>query len=576
MTYSAGSNVDQEQTAAVEAEEPAIAVLAGPGSGKTRTLSHRARFLLSRNLADSALLLTFTNKAAAEMKSRAVDVAAVPSKRLQASTFHTFCSEVLRSHGELVGISKDFEIIEPSDVRQMIQALPQVSAYRGFERRWSSARLRRLDVPADLAAAGEAYERHKRDENVVDFDDMVVYVAAILQNNASVAEAFGGRFPHILVDEFQDTNAVQVAIVHALAAHARTTSIFADDDQAIFGFAGAEAENIRRFVDKMGARVYPLTTNYRSGRAVVDVANALIVASASSSGRRMNASRSGGSVQLRVFASQEDEAGAIVTEIASAISGGLPASEIAVLARAGRRADTVLQRLHERGIPVSDWRGETHTPEGRRLLAACLAAVRGALNARQAQALCSLMEVPASGACPTGAFLAAHADRPLAQGLERMRDLAFEGARPHAIAKAAQEAVSAQRPAFGQVLQDMVESVAHFELYDPEFSLEHLLAELALGSIGRAPTQGGGVKLASLHRTKGLQWKVVYLLGLEEGHLPDSRCTLPVELAEERRLCFVGVSRAEDRLIVTRCNMTNGYAQSPSQFVREMGLVPIQ
>jgi DNA helicase-2/ATP-dependent DNA helicase PcrA len=113
--------------------------------------------------------------------------------------------------------------------------------------------------------------------------------------------------------------------------------------------------------------------------------------------------------------------------------------------------------------------------------------------------------------------------------------------------------------------------VAHFELYDKDFSLEHLLSELALGSIGRAPTMGGGVKIASLHRTKGLQWKVVYLVGLEEGHHPDRRSVEDKDLFEERRLCFVGVSRAEERLVVTWSRTSSGYPRQPSRFLAEMG-----
>jgi DNA helicase II / ATP-dependent DNA helicase PcrA len=569
MTSSHDSNLDDEQLAAVEASEPAIAVLAGPGSGKTRTLSHRVRHLLSENINDAALLLTFTNKAAAEMKARAVATAAVTSNRLQASTFHTFCAEVLRSHGELVGLSSDFEIVEASEANRIARECSNIS---GFPHKWSNARLRRLDVPPDIAEAGNRYELAKRAENIVDFDDLVVYAAHILEQHDDVTRAFAGRFPHILVDEFQDTNAVQAALIHALAVHARTVSIFADDDQAIFGFAGAEAENIHRFVKRAGAREYPLARNYRSGRVIVDVANALIAASPSASGRRMRAAREGGAVEHQTYATAELEATDIAGQIARAVGAGTPASAIAVLARAGRRADGILHALKLHSLPVSDWRGETHTSEGRRLLAACLATVRGTLNARQTQVLCGLMGVDATGKCDTEAFLELHAREPLAQGLNRMRDLVFAGATAHDLARAAREAVAAQRDAFGPVLDDMVESVRHFQEYDPEFSVEHLLAELALGSIGRAPTEGGGVKIASLHRTKGLQWATVYLVGLEEGHLPDSRSITEKELAEERRLCFVGVSRAEQRLVITRCGIVRGYACTPSRFLAEMKL----
>jgi DNA helicase-2/ATP-dependent DNA helicase PcrA len=576
MTSSASSSkaftLDSEQKAAVEAKEPAIAVLAGPGSGKTRTLSFRARHLLFDDKNASALLLTFTNKAAAEMKSRALDVAGVPSRRLMASTFHTFCADVLRAHGDLVGISRDFEIMDGREARQLAMNVATSNSMPSkLALQFGDTRLRRGRVSEELKRFGELYQAAKRKAAAVDFDDLVVGVADLFDSRRDIVQAYAGRFRHILVDEFQDTNAVQALIVHSLAAYAKTVSIFADDDQAIFGFAGAEAANIYRFVKTSGARVYPLTVNYRSGSNIVAVANSIIAASPSSSGRRMRAHRSGGSVELRPYQTIEQEAGDIGAEISGMVSRGAATADIAVLVRSGWRATLILEDLQRRGIPISDWRGETHTPEDRRLLAACLAAVRGTLNARQVEVLSAVMQVEPGGAMDTEAFIAKYAKTPLAIGLSKMRDLVFGGASPHQIARAAQDAVALQNTELGGSLTSIVESVAHFELYDKDFSLEHLLSELALGSIGRAPTMGGGVKVASLHRTKGLQWQVVYLVGLEEGHHPDRRSVEDKDLFEERRLCFVGVSRAEERLVVTSSKTTSGYPRQRSRFLTEMG-----
>jgi DNA helicase-2/ATP-dependent DNA helicase PcrA len=576
MTSSANSNekltIDAEQRAAVEAKEAAIAVLAGPGSGKTRTLSFRARHLLFHDKDASALLLTFTNKAAAEMKSRALDVAGVPSRRLAASTFHTFCANVLRAHGDLVGLSRDFEILDGREARQLATDIVSSNSMpASLAVRFRDVRLRRGRGSEELKKFGELYQAAKKKAAAVDFDYLVVAVADLFDNRQDIVQAYAGRFRHILVDEFQDTNAVQAVIVRRLAAYARTVSIFADDDQAIFGFAGAEEANIQRFVETSDARVYPLTVNYRSRSNIVAVANSLIAASPSSSGRRMRAHRTGGSVELRAYETTEREADDIGAEISGMVSGGAGTADIAVLARSGWRADLILEDLQKRGIPVSDWRGETHTPEDRRLLAACLAAVRGTLNARQVEVLSAVMRVEPSGAMDTEAFISKYANTPLAIGLSTMRDLVFNGASPHQVARAAQNAVAAQNAQGGASLNSIVESVAHFELYDKDFSLEHLLSELALGSIGRGPTTGGGVKIASLHRTKGLQWKVVYLVGLEEGHHPDRRCVEDKDLFEERRLCFVGVSRAEERLVATWSRMSSGYPRQQSRFLAEMG-----
>jgi DNA helicase-2/ATP-dependent DNA helicase PcrA len=574
MTSLPSSNtaLDEEQRAAVEAQERAIAVLAGPGSGKTRTLSFRARHLLQKDKDGSALLLTFTNKAAAEMKSRALDVAGVPSRRLAASTFHTFCADVLRAHGALVGINQDFEILEGRDARQLgSNVATQNGMAPGIFQRLSEARLRRAKFSADLERFDQLYRTVKREAGAVDFDDLVVIVADLFTSRQDVVQAYATKYPHILVDEFQDTNAVQLAIVQSVASSARTVSIFADDDQAIFGFAGAEAGNIARFIQITGAKVYPLTVNYRSASNIVAVANTLIEATPSSSGRRMRANREGGTVECRSYRTAEEEAIDVGAEIAGQVSRGVNTTDIAVLVRSGWRADLILGDLQKRGMPVSDWRGESHTPESRRLLAACLATVRGTINVRQIQILSEVMGVEPTEATDTEAFLATHSARPLAVGLSAMRDLVFGGASPHQIARAAQEAVSAQDVELGMSLEDVVESVGHFELYDKEFSLEHLLSELALGSLGRAPTIGGGIKIASLHRTKGLQWKIVYLVGMEEEHHPDFRSTIDKQLIEERRLCFVGVSRAEEHLVITWSGQTRGWTRRPSRFLAEMG-----
>jgi DNA helicase-2/ATP-dependent DNA helicase PcrA len=348
--------------------------------------------------------------------------------------------------------------------------------------------------------------------------------------------------------------------------------MFADDDQAIFGFAGAESANIQKFIKETGAKVYSLTMNYRCTSEIVAVANKLIAASPSSSGRMMKSNKSGGSVEIRTFDSLDKESAQIGAEIAGLVSKGVGTSSLAVLVRSGRRANSLVDELVRRGLPVSDWRGETHTPQGRRVMSACLAAVRGSLNARQTKVLCGLMSVEPCGAMETEAFLEKYSSAPLCKGLNTMRDLVFNGATPHDIARAAQLAVNAQDASLGTELKDLVESVANFQLYDKDFTLEHLLSELALGALGRAPAEGGGIKVASLHRTKGLQWQVVYLLGLEEGHHPDYRAKTAQAIDEERRLCFVGVSRAEQRLVLTRCKVTGGYPQTPSRFLSEMDL----
>ncbi len=569
----ADKSLDAEQEAAVLATEKAIAVLAGPGSGKTRTLSHRARHLLIEHPDSRALLLTFTNKAAAEMKARALAVGTLAADRIEASTFHGFGAAFLRSHGDLVGIARDFDIL---DMEERDEFAAAVARERGIANRivaWSSRRLRGQTMPELVAAFGTAFEEAKRADALVDFDDLVVYPATLLAANAALAAAYGARFRHILVDEFQDTNPVHFAIVKSLYPHAQTISVFADDDQTLMRFAGADAGNVGRFADELGAKPYPLSCNYRCRKEIVTHANRLIAADPAASGRHMRADKPAGDVALVDYATTSDEAAALGEEIADAVvERGVPAASIAVLVRSAFRADELVAALRARGVPVTDWRGAAYEPAERRILITCMSVIRPRLNNRQARKLSELLGRDVLDERDTHAFLEAHTGHPVADALLAVRVLAFEGARPQQIVAQAQAAIAAYDPASGERAVPLVEAVADFERFDPNFTLEHLLTELALKTGGRPPTQGGGVKVGTLHGTKGLEWPTVYLLGLEEGKLPDYRAEDKDAIGDERRACFVGVCRAEDRLVLTFSHYFRVHRQKPSRFLHEMAL----
>jgi DNA helicase II / ATP-dependent DNA helicase PcrA len=570
-----GEVLDDEQREAVDADERAIAVLAGPGSGKTRVLSYRARRLLIDDAGARALLLTFTNKAAAEMKARALGVTAVMSGRIQASTFHTFGLRVLRSHGALVGIEPDFEILDRDEQETFAAEAAHAAGFRAQRGRWSYLRLRREDViDESVGAFGRAYEAAKRAARVVDFDDLIVYTADLLEQHGEIAEAYGTRFSHLLVDEFQDTNTAQFAIVKALCEHVTTVSVFADDDQAIYRFAGAEAENIRRFIAALGAREYPLTFNYRCREAIIAHANRLIAADPEASGRQMRHVYEGGEVRHRAFHDEEAEAASIAREIQSLIDGGVEPADISVLARAAWRATPILETLERGGVPTTNWLGEAFEPPERQMLGVILSVLRASLNDRQAKQLCELLGVPESDERRVQVFLERAAEAPAVPELLRLRDLAYGDAPPSAVIAHAQLCATALDAELAEAMTPIVDAVAALEAADPEFTLEHVLSELALGGIGLAPTAGGGVKVASLHRTKGLQWPRVYIVGLEQGTIPDYRTETEAALSEERRACFVGVCRAETHLTLTRIEQYRGFRKPPSIFLEEMGIDP--
>jgi DNA helicase-2/ATP-dependent DNA helicase PcrA len=563
--------IDNEQREVVEAPETTIAVLAGPGSGKTRALSYRARFLLEQEGKEGALLLTFTNKAAAEMKARTLEAGGLASNAIQASTFHGFGARMLRNHGYLVGIDKEFDYLDDESQRELAERVASELGLRQRLDRWSYKRLRREEPDADTGAFGEAFEAAKREAAVVDYDDLIAYTADLLEANPNVVDAYATRYPHLLVDEFQDTNAAQFAIVKALAAKTKTVSVFADDDQAIFRFAGAELGNVKSFVEELGAKVYSLLRNYRSARVIVDAANALIACDEKASGRRMQVVKDGGDVRVAPFDNVYAEATAVVDEIENRMAeDGTSPGDIAILARSGYRVDELAAELQRRNMPVSDWRGPTYEPKGKQVLAICLAVVRGRLSDRQAHRLAELFEQETPETRESIEFLNALS----CQGADELREVfnaAYAGESALVVAAKARSAMAILDEEAASSIDPILDAIKDFEDHDPEFSLEDLLAELALGGGGRPPTSGSGIKLATVHKTKGLQWSIVYLVGLEKGHLPHYK-EEENPIHEERRLCFVGICRAEDRLVLTRVRAVGRHRKPPSLFLEEMGL----
>jgi len=572
--------LDSEQRRAVEAKERAIAVLAGPGSGKTRVLSFRARYLLGRDRNLNALLLTFTNKAASEMKSRAIAVTPAMSKRIRAGTFHNFAMSVLRSHGSHVGIGIQFDVLDEDEQTELAAAVSLEAGCLNQARAWSDQRLRQRLPTSEVAKFGASFEEAKRKEGVVDFDDLIVYVAQLFQQQPEIAKAYATKYQHILIDEFQDTNAAQFAIVRALADHASPTStisVFADDDQAIFGFAGAESQNIARFCDDLQAKVYPLTTNYRCGEQIVQCANRLIFANRSK-GRQMKAKKRNGQVIAQVFDSMSHEANAICDEIQKRNENGTPAHDISILVRSASRAEELQSGLVQRGIPYSNWLAAAYNSREQRQVRICLAVVRPMLTRRVCYYLCELLGIedfPDSPTINTKEFLQANKSLPGVEHLLEIRGLSDRKARVSEIIREVGKCIEAIDSKVS-VADSLVAEVAAFEAHDPEYSLDHLLADLALGGKGGAPTAGGGVKLATIHRTKGLQWPHVYLIGLEQGHLPHYYSKTEEQVREERRLCFVGVCRAEDSLTITRIEEYRGYSKAPSPFLRELGIKEVR
>jgi ATP-dependent DNA helicase UvrD/PcrA len=561
---------DPDQIRAVEAQEVAIAVLAGPGSGKTRTLAKRAHYLLTKHSSDSVRLLTFTNKAAAEMKARALRVPGQSSERLAAGTFHTFGLEVLQNHGKQVGLSTEFEIIDEDEQKSICQ---QAGLDEGNLFSWSYVRLRGLKATAGLLSFGKAYQTEKLKKNLVDFDDLIVYTADLLEHNAPLARAYCLKHPHLLVDEFQDTSPAQFRIVTALFPHVKTIGVFADDDQAIFEFAGAEAKNVKRFIQQLSAKELPLYTNYRCAEKIVALANRLISSNPHSSGRLMKPYRKGGRIQYRHFSTPEEEADWVSAQIEQAIRNGARAKDFAVLVRGASRATFIVEALDSLGLPLSKWFGSRYPSPARKAIVACLSVARGKLTDRQATRLCDFLQIPVPAERVTAKLLGL-ISHPGIGPLRKISQMVWKGARPTELLGEVRICIHTVDKSLIPGFDQIALSVQGIQSRDADFSLDNLLAELALGGAAGSPTDEDSIKISTIHRAKGLQWPTVYLVGLEEGVLPDFRADKDEDKQqEETRACFVGICRTEDDLIITSVGRWGTWGRQRSRFLQKLGLI---
>jgi DNA helicase-2/ATP-dependent DNA helicase PcrA len=504
------------------------------------------------------------------MKSRALGVTAVASHRIFASTFHTFCLGILKLHGELVGCPPDFELLDVEEQDELAQRAALSAGVPNALGPWNYARLRR-EVPEarTVERFGKTYQDLKRSQNCVDFDDLIVFVADLFGIEPNLAAVYSARYEHLLVDEFQDTNAAQFVIVSGLAKGARTVSVFADDDQAIYQFAGAEYENVVRFSTALGAVQYHLSRNYRCREAIALHANRLIHADPAASGRTMNAVYSGGSVRSLTFDAPIDEAMSIVGELVAKTAEGSDPSSFAILSRARNRLRQIIDVLERGSVPFANWIDPIIRIDQRALMRTCFSVARGSLDDRQARKLFALLGCNESAERDPVKILEDSEGTSGSGELRQLREAVWNGVPMLDLMDIVVRACAAIDPSYVVTAEAVKEAVRQLLQFDPDFGVDHLFAEFALGSGLQTPSQAG-VKVSTLHGTKGLQWEHVYLVGLEEDTLPSYWAKTAAELREERRSCFVGVTRAELDLTMTRVRHLNGFAKAPSRFLNDM------
>ncbi len=633
--YTQGVLLDQlnpAQLGAVTHTEGPLLILAGAGSGKTRVLTHRISYLLDEGFAapDEILAITFTNKAANEMKERVALLVGPESRKMWVSTFHAFCARILRVHAEKLGYRREFTIYDSADqvrlVRRCIIELgkdPKRFNPRSFHAQISAAKNLLLDasdylrqtegfMAENVAEVYDLYQKRLYENNAMDFDDLIMQTVALLEVFPEVRERYQRRFKYVHVDEYQDTNHAQYRLVNVLAAAHRNLCVVGDDDQSVYSFRGADIRNILDFErDYPEAKVVRLEQNYRSTRTILDAANAVVANNASRKAKELWTAGEEGE-RIRQFTAADDyaEARFVVSEILRLVDSGDSLKDIAVFYRTNAQSRTLEDVLVREGVPYQIVGGVRFYERAEiKDLMAYLSVIS---NSNDSVSLERIINVPKRGLGATSvARLSEHAQRngislydALAEANEagltgkalracaQVRDL-FEGWRVAAREVAPSEMVEAVLDESGykaeleaentveaesrlENLAELVNAAAEYErVADPlEATLDGFLQEQALFSEADRLTGEGRVTLMTLHNAKGLEYDHVFVVGMEEGTFPHARSMDEQNLEEERRLCYVGITRARKTLTLSYARVRSTYGereyQMPSRFLSEI------
>jgi DNA helicase-2/ATP-dependent DNA helicase PcrA len=622
--------LDPEQREAVTHLGSPALVLAGAGSGKTRTLTHRAAWLVAASNVDPGgiLAVTFTNKAANEMRDRLAAMSLPGVRRLDqmwVSTFHRACGRILRQSGAEAGIPADFAVADSGDQLSLLRrVLPPKKAGDPSPDAWL-ARIGRLKDnlirpgqfrPATaeeelLARIYQDYQAELGRNNLLDFDDLLLETERLLREHPQVAERWRRRFHHLLVDEFQDTNQVQYRITRQLAGEGGGLFAVGDEDQSIYRWRGADPGNfgaLRR--DYPGHRVFLLERNYRSTPAILRAAGGVIARGTARTPKRLVAHRRGGDAVLG-FVGRDDEAEAawVVSEMRGLFLSRCRPGEVAVLYRVNAQSPPLERRLAAAGIPFRVLGGMRFYQ--RQEVKDLLAYLRLAVNPHDDLSFRRVVNTPPRGIGPTtlegleekaaaaGTSLMEEARDAVAHGgspgrklesfvgLVRHLEAAAGGMEPEDLLREANQSSGYAAWLRGGGLPDGDERLGNLRELErqlrgvppgeegPSRRLAAFLDEVALSTDADDGSSPEAVSLMTLHSAKGLEFPVVFLVGMEEGLLPHSRAlTDPEEMEEERRICYVGMTRAKDLLHLSRARTRLLYGRpvwnTPSRFLEDI------
>ncbi len=616
------------QQQAVLHDEGPLLILAGAGSGKTRTLIHRVAYLIAqRNVAPWRILaVTFTNKPAGVLKERLQKLLGA-GEAPWVSTFHSSCVRILRREIEALGYSRDFVIYDDQDQEKLLKdclreldlaeesltprgaaALIDAAKNRGI----SAESYDRNDVwHARVAKVYEHYERKMRKANALDFGDLLVLTVRLFEEREDILNRYRERFYHVLVDEYQDTNRVQYRLTNLLASRYQNLCVVGDEDQSIYKWRGAEISNILDFErDYRDAKVIRLEQNYRSTGTILDAAGAVVAQNLRRKGKRLWTENPRGDKIIAARLEDDlDEARYVVSEIGRMFRSGTKLRDMAVFYRANSHSRSFEEALVRHQLPYAIVGGVRFF--ARAEVKDILAYLRVLVNPTDTVAAKRIINVPARGIGSTtieritalepetGSFLAAcraavKRDNVLkSAALEKVRAFlalldSFRAAMatvpyPQLTAKIIEEtgytAMLREDPSEQAQdrlanLEELVKGMQEFETANS--TLNEYLEQVALVSdLDNYDSDADRVTLMTMHSAKGLEFPVVFMTAMEEGIFPHSRSIDDEDgVEEERRLCYVGMTRAREKLYLTHAKRRRGFGEyqssRPSRFLDEI------
>jgi DNA helicase-2/ATP-dependent DNA helicase PcrA len=626
------ADLNPPQREAVLYDDGPLVVVAGAGSGKTRVLTRRIARLVASGVAPWRILaITFTNKAADEMRRRVTELVGPAAERMWVSTFHAACVRMLRRNVEKIGYRPGFSIYDDGDSRRLVE---HVLDHLGIDQRRfppravlgviSSAKSDLVDAAGYAERAGTIYERRIAEAyaeyerrlvaaNAMDFDDLLVRTVRLFREHPDVLEQYSQRFEHVLVDEYQDTNVAQNQLVILLGEAGSSVCVVGDTDQSIYRFRGAEMRNLLEFERAFpGARTIVLDQNYRSSQTILDAANAVIGNNLFRQEKRLwSALGQGDRIRRYRAGDDRDEASFVTGEIAALHRDeGISYGDIAVFYRTNAQSRALETALADRGIAYTVIGGTRFFD--RREIRDVLAYLRAVANPGDEVSLRRVINVPRRGIGETtvGRLVAFGTDHGIGFGgaLERAGEAGVSG-RALAGVEGFLSLLAELRSGDlldsppDKLIEVLLERTGYRDLLEAEIAigssraieaegrvenlaelmntasehpdLESFLESTALVAASDVVDDGESVSLMTLHSAKGLEFRVVFLTGMEEGIFPHSQSLgEPDELEEERRLCYVGVTRARERLYVTHSwsRLLFGSIQQsfPSRFLKEI------